>query len=384
MTRGAGVREMSDVVFSMSEAMDILIGAATQTFKQDAYIANLRDRLDTHMKVAFDNYLMRDFYGLAMMDGVGDSFVGVLYVDPFEMEPMLCLELFLILHKFDILLPFNTMYETWLNRRYPNAVLEQHFGIPVIGPDVATVERFTDKSLFAAWLQEHDLSPFTPTIYTSIWEVSYPLLVKETNGLYGTGIHLVNTKAEMDAAIAAVEGDYILQEAVVGKTEPIIHFVARNGKLLATSCVLDRKQDSALFVTGRQHDLPPTDTVSCKDLDKISPLADIVRRIVLLTGYNGFGCFNFKFTARKMQQNDLDAYLRAIPALAPDSLERITTDFMPKGVRRQFASYAAVPKLFDWNTRMCGSHVRDQTMELYRMLRMYLEEVASESAPQGQ
>ena len=164
----------------------------------------------------------------------------------------------------------------------------------------------------------------------------------------------------------------------MGKVEPIIHFIARHGRLLAAACVLDRKQDSELFVTGYAHDLAPTDTVSCKALDEISPLSDVTRRIIQLVKYNGFGCLNFKFAARKMTTEQLEAHLQALPTIDHEDPASVLTDFGPEGVRHQFSEYAAVPKIFDFNTRQCGSHTRHQTLELYKMLRMYLQAVLDE------
>ena len=144
--------------------------------------------------------------------------------------------------------------------------------------------------------------------------------------------------------------------------------------------MLDRAQESALFVTGQQHDLKPTDTVSCKALDQISPLLDVTRRIIARTpNYSGFGCFNFKFGARKMSQQKLDQVLSSIPTLTHDDDDSITTDFGPEGVRHAFSKYGAVPKFFDFNTRLCGSHMRHQTLEAYKMLRLYLDVLASET-----
>ena len=187
------------------------------------------------------------------------------------------------------------------------------------------------------------------------------------------------TSYRLDADYFHLSSVNNIQEAVVGKIEPIYHYIARKGKLIAASCVLDRKDKSSnLFVTGSNNDLAPTDTVSCRALDEIAPVSDVMRRIVELTKYNGLGCVNFKFASRQVSQTDLEDVLAKLPTIDHEDPAAITTDFGPEGARHNFASYAAVPKLFDWNTRMCGSHVRDQTMELYRMLRMYLEEAASE------
>ena len=165
---------------------------------------------------------------------------------------------------------------------------------------------------------------------------------------------------------------------MTGKIEPIFHFIARNGKLLGASCVLDRAQNSELFVTGQAHDLAPTDTVSCKALDQISPLSDIARRIVMLSNYNGLGCFNFKFVPMQMSMFELEHFLQILPTIPHDHPDAVLTDFGPEGLRHHFYEYGAAPKIFDFNTRECGSHTRHQTLELYKHLRMYLDAVVAE------
>ena len=293
---------------------------------------------------------------------------------------MLCSEIFALQNKFNLMLPFLTEVEVWHNRRYGTDELERHFGIPIIQPSADVVEKYTDKALFGEFMRTHGLAPFTPTIYQSKFEVVYPCLLKFTKGLFGKGINLVNNLTEMEAVIAGqnLGTEYILQESVVGRIEPIIHFVARSGRILGASCVLDRAQSSALFVTGQQRNLKPTDTVSCRALEEISPLLDVVRQIIKLTKYNGLGCFNFKYAARKMTQKQLDKFLQGIPTLDNSDEDSITTDFGSDDARQFFSKYPATPKIFDFNTRHCGSHIRHQTEEFYRMIRMYLEEVANE------
>ena len=147
--------------------------------------------------------------------------------------------------------------------------------------------------------------------------MQYPALVKFISGTWGNGIYLANNINELNAAIAKQTGVSMLVEAVVGITEPAVHYVARKGKLLAMHCLVHIEKDS-LFVTGDKHVITAASTVDCRDFDAISPLSSLVSRIVSRSEYNGFGfvrvvelprcyysdddtsyrCFNFKFAPK--------------------------------------------------------------------------------------
>ena len=101
-----------------------------------------------------------------------------------DMEQMLCTEIFAIQRRFDVYLPFLTDVEAWLNRRYSTEVLEAHFGLPFVMPPMHIVDIYTSKSLFAEWMVNKGLAPFTPTVYSSKWEVAYPCLLKFTYGWF--------------------------------------------------------------------------------------------------------------------------------------------------------------------------------------------------------
>ena len=149
--------------------------------------------------------------------------------------------------------------------------------------------------------------------------------------------------------------------------------------MLGTVCSIDKRHGNGLFVTGNRDQLRGVQAVSCKDLDQISPLSDVVRTIVRLTTYNGFGCINFKFASGHMSLDAIDAYLEAMPAAQYPSPESITTDFGEEGVSMHHAaSLKAVPKMFDFNARIGGSHVTFQYAEFTVMMRMYLAAVAEE------
>ena len=313
---------------------------------------------------------------------VNDSFI--MLVSPGEgmgAKDLLCFEMLLIDKVADVAMPSWTNSELALAAKHDRELLEAHFGLPIIMSDPSVVEHFTNKSYFNEWMVSQHLHAFVPRVYESSRSVIYPVMVKFTGGTWGEGITIANNASTLDIAIENVPShSYLLQEALVGKAEPLIHWVARSGKLLATSCSLDNKKAKSLFVTGEKEPLYDADQVSCKDFDSISPLSDLVRSIVSRLNYNGFGCFNFKFAPNTaMTQQKLDDYLLGIQAVEHYDVKAITTEFGPEGAVSNASAYAALPRLFDFNVRPCGSHFKFHFPSLLTMTRMYLDAMASEA-----
>ena len=61
-----------------------------------------------------------------------------------------------------------------------------------------------------------------------------------------------------------------------------------------------------------------------------------------------------------------------------DDDDAIATEFGPDGLRRDFGQYLAIHKIVEFSMRQCSSHTRHQTLEHYKMLRMYVRAVLSE------
>ena len=79
-----------------------------------------------------------------------------------------------------------------------------------------------------------------------------------------------------------------------------------------------------------------------------------------------------------MTLDEIDAYLESMPAVRYPDPESITTDFGEEGARMHHAANKAVPKMFDFNARIGGSHVTFQYAEFTVMMRMYLAAIAAE------
>ena len=188
----------------------------------------------------------------------------------------------------------------------------------------------------------------------------------------------MHNQTQLDETVQLLqESSVILQAALEGPVEPVIHMIAVDGKLLMTDCLM-HYENASLYVTGKNKAENGLKRVSCRDLDVLFPLGHLLRSIVQRAGYNGFGCFNFKYTPHNCTQEELDRYLIDMynqPGLSHH--DNLTTTFDPLPGH----SILAVPKLYDANTRMCGTQMRGGYggPEVITMLRRYLEELASTS-----
>ena len=77
----------------------------------------------------------------------------------------------------------------------------------------------------------------------------------------------------------------------------------------------------------------------------------VTKRIVELTGYNGFGCFNLKFAPQEYTQEQLDKDMMALEEIGPLDDNAITTAFGDAPGAQ--STYPALPKLYDFNTSQC-------------------------------
>ena len=186
-------------------------------------------------------------------------------------KDLLCFEIFAMDRMFDVVLPMWLDAQLLLTNHHDHALLEGHFAMPFVfpGPDVVTT--FTDKSYFANWMADHHLTDYIPQTYNTLDQAKYPAVVKSLNGTYGAGIEIVHSRDQLNAAVVSKAGDYIMQEALVGTVEPIIHFIARDGVMLAAACVVHKEQ-SELYVSGKQHPVYQGESVACASLDQLGPL----------------------------------------------------------------------------------------------------------------
>ena len=102
----------------------------------------------------------------------------------------------------------------------------------------------------------------------------------------------------------------------------------------------------------------------------------MTRKIIAAANYNGYGCINFKFAPKLFTQDGLDDYLRNLDKVHEGAHAGLTIEFGPIPDIIHVAGYEAVPKMFDFNARLCGTNVFFHQPEFFTMLRIYFTEVA--------
>ena len=147
--------------------------------------------------------------------------------------------------------------------------------------------------------------------------------------------------------------------------------------MLATMCSVDR-QGTDLFVAGTVQGFK-REMVSCESFEQISPIIDLTREIVALSGYNGIACMNFKFVANKMSKKQLAEYLNAIKEIDHSNPKALMTNFSRLKSFKKVTGYDTVPKIFEINARSGEPLFTSNIPELVNMLKMFLTKVASDA-----
>ena len=333
-----------DEAISIDDAM-----TAISAFKQPSTSNYHHHRINNKLVVATDTH-----YGNDIIANIGSQFHCDFITMPLlTPRDYLCCEVHAVRGLFDVLMPVWTDPAIALGRYHTPDALSAHFGLHFMMSPAPLVSEFTNKSMFMSWMKNAGLGSFTPSTYTTEHDAVYPCMIKQTSGTHGVGIEVANSPAELRSAMLRLsEGGHsiLIQEALLSNVEPIIHFIARNGKLLATSCLLHKEKES-VYVTGAgSYQLRRGTTVSCHKLDAFSPLNAVTRRIIELNNFNGFGCINFKFAHVKFSEAALNKTLNDLIVSKTKLPESVTTVF---GENADFANtwmeFGAIPKV-------CGAH----------------------------
>lgn len=196
------------------------------------------------------------------------------------------------------------------NAHEMKAMRAEEWGAPSVLPPVGLMDLLGDKRRLAAWmtqdpvLRHHVLQTYNPSTGPGMaGSVSFPCVVKAPRGSNGVTVRIARNAVEMEDAIAALlaispghgRGDILLQEAVLSRQELTVNFLALGGKVQALHCV-SFVYTSQLFVKRNSGE---ADGRLFKSVEPCAgPLfedgADVVRRLVAVSGYHGIGCLQYK------------------------------------------------------------------------------------------
>jgi gamma-glutamyltranspeptidase/glutathione hydrolase len=196
------------------------------------------------------------------------------------------------------------------NAHEMKAMRAEEWGVPSVLPPLGLMDLLGDKQRLAAWmtkdpvLRHHVLQTYDARTGPGMSDsVAFPCVVKAPRGSNGVTVRIARSAAEMEDAIAEllaispghVRGDILLQEAVLSRQELTINFLALRGQVQALHCV-SFVYASDLFVKRNSGE---ADGRLFKSVEPCAgPLfedgADVVRRLVAVSGYHGIGCLQYK------------------------------------------------------------------------------------------
>ena len=283
---------------------------------------------------------------------------------------LFCFEMFARSYLFEVLLPLGVGYAQVplqsMGNNYPE--LESFLNMPVIMPSKQIMDTFNDKKLFANWMVGHGFEKYIPRTFASIRDITYPCMLKQTDGVAGIGSYLVTDTSSLAAAMTALSRKkFVMQEAILGSDETTAMAVARNGRLLGVFCVTFHKEES-LYVRDGFADDGKT-LVDCAELERVSAVITIIRDIVQQSGYNGLFGINFKL---ERTNSDGTRSPMLTSEFTPDvklGSYAVMSDFARLG---QTTQPVATPKFFEINPRICGP-MAAEPVNLRALIRLYIE-----------
>ena len=166
-----------------------------------------------------------------------------------------------------------------------------------------TLNTLGNKIVFKEFMRDINLASYVPLQYHSLSEVRYPCVLKlnPVSGTNSKGIHIVQNESQLMSLIDRHDKaePYLLEEAIVSKSEICFSIVAYSGKLL--------QMDDCLHFNPKNNPLQILDAkmryrrsrVPCHALPQWDTVTQVTRTLVDKSGLNGLACVQFKYTAAK-------------------------------------------------------------------------------------
>ena len=166
-----------------------------------------------------------------------------------------------------------------------------------------TLDLLGNKLAFKQFIQKVNLAKFVPEQYHSLSEVRYPCVLK-LNPITGTnskGIHIVQNESQLMSLIDRSDKaePYLLEEAIVSKSEICFSIVAYSGKMLQMDdCLHFNPKNNALQILDAKMRYRRS-RVPCHTLPQWDTVTQVTRTLIAKSGLNGLACVQYKYTAAK-------------------------------------------------------------------------------------
>ena len=387
---GLAFREDGQAASSITCSSVLLHGATTTNTTTVYEYGNVMALLSAHARdrtsisklndtLRVGGELFSTFFAASMANGIppvdhaGRRYtLQLMKINMTQPSTLLCLEMELLQKRFDVLMPITEAGEMTLTANHNVDFLEEHFGIPCIIPPISAIIVFMDKQRFVEWVTSNTLGQFLPTVYLSPETVLFPAVVKRTNMNGGIGVYIVQNHAELVNALAAVgDAPYLLQEAIESSIEISPNFIAYRGELLGMFCAINKQRSQLTVVAMVDDESEKNYPIDCGDLENISPLYDMTKRIVQLSNYNGFGVINMKLAPGRMSRDALESYLTGVQTIDKGSVKAVATDFTSVKSSDDTTIHDAIPKMFEINARIGGPLYSTYPIQFTHMIELY-------------
>ena len=364
---GSNDSTTSTLSFPTFDVSRRLAKLASQDVPEARYKNKKRTRTSTHLTIITDDNSMTEALQSLPMSANATFYALKTTTD----TDMLCLEMIIITHNIDIVMPLSVQAVLRLSKKLKHPqVLERHFGIAVLLPPYEFTTIATSDAALETWMKKNQLRIYGPNVYTTQNEYKCPCVIKPT----GTESELseatvVRTLDQLKRVIPKSGTGFLVEEAISGQFEITIAYFASSGILDATLCIVNDEKERLFLRSGDRHNNGSTSKiVPCGELHQNAPIFDLVSRIVSLSLYHGFGCIKFKLTpGRRLNQRDINSFLEKM-----DNTTLFSTTFGRSGII-DLPFHDAYPRIIDYAPVACADLVRMGGQQLIEMIRLFVD-----------
>ena len=354
------------------------------------YVAALKS--NTSLRIGHEVNRLDLYTHLSPNFTTGDHQVQLTSVVVSSETDLLYLETALLEEKFDAFVPMRLSLSRKILKHHNIDFLESHFGVSIPVPPLVTTESFEDKAIFANWIAARGLSDYIPAVYATEADISrFPVCIKVPTACCGRGVYIANNNLDVANAVTDINklfntkilntNVHIFQEAIESTVEISPNFIAYRGELLGMLCAINRQRSELTIVAMVDDESEKNYPIDCADLEKITALYDMTRRIVEQSNYNGFGVINLKLVPGTMGKAQLEHYLNSIPIIQRGSASVVTADFSAAHSSLDANELESVPKMFEINPRIGGPLYRKYVGEQALMVELYMKRASEATTP---
>ena len=175
--------------------------------------ARARAKSSEFLRVAvLESYFPNRLAAISQSSASKASFIHFPQPGLYNTNTMVCVELMAIRSEVDLIAGFWLSAEMALTMRHSPSIVEHYLQIPIISATAPLINMLNYKDKLASTMTRLKLDRYIPGVYSSPDSVTYPCLVKYTDGFLGDKITLAFNRSQLDDALLTLNGhSYLLQ-----------------------------------------------------------------------------------------------------------------------------------------------------------------------------